>query len=634
MNSNIVNHLHPNDGDLQRANLIATINRHPFSGSLAPITQSDYLDSTTHPAIELGPPRQKRKLEYVKCDFCRRDKKKCEPSERQWPGEKCQRCDAKGLTCSAPAKKNKADSDALAVDNISLLASSAQDLLHEERAYCALAEKCIQQMSSGLRRNICNISTEDTEVGAIHRSHIDHMVHEELRYACRYWVPHLCRGKYKFLGDEVLQDQVYNFLTGHFLCWLEALSLLGRLQDGINSLESLVSLVDYAMCSAKLRGFVLDANRFILDYGADIEQFPLSIYPNALHCVQSGSMKEIHIPGLPASRDLHMDDDLASSLPLAESDRIELINEIKGVSHDPFIVLTRPCLRLESINHCDVDTVARESLTESYDLPFSHAAVYDSRWSLPRLLDATLNLKNNLMHRLDEVGARSSFSLWDDLSDEHKLTQTIFPLARTYIYCAPCVCSIQTAIHVCNRVSSTIHEYFIRPDDRLTSSCYSGQNGLARLRSIYGAVRYHEENAKAPLDHKVPAGTRYIDMVWLEKRFDRIEYEGESLEHLYQSSSEISRAVLLGELEHLRPITQQMTCARVPKQAEIWQLHLSRNAQRWSQEYIGQFATRFPVLPTEHPQFSANSVGMEQSTTTATSSPSPLPSGMQNSHSD
>jgi hypothetical protein len=81
MNSNIVNHLHPNDGDLQRANLIATIYRHPFSGSLAPITQSDYLDSTTHPAIELGPPRQKRKLEYVKCDFCRRSKKKVSVSQ-------------------------------------------------------------------------------------------------------------------------------------------------------------------------------------------------------------------------------------------------------------------------------------------------------------------------------------------------------------------------------------------------------------------------------------------------------------------------------------------------------------------------------------------------------------------------
>lgn len=50
--------------------------------------------------------------------------------------------------------------------------------------------------------------------------------------------------------------------------------------------------------SAKLRSFVHDAKRFVLDSRADIEHFPLSIYPNALYCSRSGSMKEIHIPRL------------------------------------------------------------------------------------------------------------------------------------------------------------------------------------------------------------------------------------------------------------------------------------------------------------------------------------------------
>lgn len=46
------------------------------SSSVAPVTQPDYLGPTTHPAIELRPPRQKRRLEYVKCGLCRRDKQK------------------------------------------------------------------------------------------------------------------------------------------------------------------------------------------------------------------------------------------------------------------------------------------------------------------------------------------------------------------------------------------------------------------------------------------------------------------------------------------------------------------------------------------------------------------------------
>jgi hypothetical protein len=50
---------------------------HPSLGTPAStIHQSDYFALTTHPVIELGPLRKRRRLEYVKCDFCRRAKKK------------------------------------------------------------------------------------------------------------------------------------------------------------------------------------------------------------------------------------------------------------------------------------------------------------------------------------------------------------------------------------------------------------------------------------------------------------------------------------------------------------------------------------------------------------------------------
>ncbi|KAK3369314.1 hypothetical protein B0T24DRAFT_632341 [Lasiosphaeria ovina] len=43
---------------------------------------------------------KRRKLNYKKCSFCRKDKKKCEPAEKTWPGEKCHRCAKMGLECS------------------------------------------------------------------------------------------------------------------------------------------------------------------------------------------------------------------------------------------------------------------------------------------------------------------------------------------------------------------------------------------------------------------------------------------------------------------------------------------------------------------------------------------------------
>lgn len=99
-------------------------------------------------------------------------------------------------------------------------------------------------MYSGLRRNICEVTSPNTEIGTIHRSRIDDVLPEELQYACRFWVSHLCRGKDKFLVDVDLQDQVYNFLIGYFLYWLEALSLLQLIHDGISSLESLERLAN------------------------------------------------------------------------------------------------------------------------------------------------------------------------------------------------------------------------------------------------------------------------------------------------------------------------------------------------------------------------------------------------------
>ncbi|KAK3366315.1 ankyrin repeat-containing domain protein, partial [Lasiosphaeria ovina] len=43
---------------------------------------------------------KKRRLNYEKCHYCRKSKKKCEPANRQWPQQKCNRCNAEGLACS------------------------------------------------------------------------------------------------------------------------------------------------------------------------------------------------------------------------------------------------------------------------------------------------------------------------------------------------------------------------------------------------------------------------------------------------------------------------------------------------------------------------------------------------------
>jgi hypothetical protein len=69
----------------------------------------------------------------------------------------------------------------------------------------------------------------------------------EVRYACRYWVYHVEESK-EPLRD---QDAVYTFLRKHFLHWLEALSLMGRVSDSIKLIGSLQSVA--TVSSFKLR---------------------------------------------------------------------------------------------------------------------------------------------------------------------------------------------------------------------------------------------------------------------------------------------------------------------------------------------------------------------------------------------
>ncbi|KAJ8124561.1 hypothetical protein O1611_g9079 [Lasiodiplodia mahajangana] len=48
--------------------------------------------------------KRRTQYSYLKCTYCRKGKQKCEPPDRQWPLEKCNRCQQKGLSCSPSLK--------------------------------------------------------------------------------------------------------------------------------------------------------------------------------------------------------------------------------------------------------------------------------------------------------------------------------------------------------------------------------------------------------------------------------------------------------------------------------------------------------------------------------------------------
>ncbi|KAL6910995.1 hypothetical protein GGI43DRAFT_33046 [Trichoderma evansii] len=101
-----------------------------------------------------------------------------------------------------------------------------------------------------------------------------------MRYSCLFWADHLCdasKPRSELADDEV----VWSFLKDHLLHWLESLSLLGRLPEGVRSIRKILQELQSSI-SPRLSRFLKDTEKFILSYGSIIDQAPLQAYGSAL----------------------------------------------------------------------------------------------------------------------------------------------------------------------------------------------------------------------------------------------------------------------------------------------------------------------------------------------------------------
>jgi hypothetical protein len=112
----------------------------------------------------------------------------------------------------------------------------------EKAAHKTLADKCLRLLSEGgyLKKDICELGAPGKSRTIVDQQTIDRHLPSEARYACLHWVHHL-KGSGVTLHDE---HQALQFLQCHFLHWLEALSLIGRLSESIRLIDELQGLVD------------------------------------------------------------------------------------------------------------------------------------------------------------------------------------------------------------------------------------------------------------------------------------------------------------------------------------------------------------------------------------------------------
>ncbi|KAF1952151.1 vegetative incompatibility protein HET-E-1 [Byssothecium circinans] len=146
----------------------------------------------------------------------------------------------------------------------------------EKQAHKRLASDCLKLMAKRLRKNMCNLLVPGTSRRHIKERTISRCLPPELKYACSSWVHHVERGEDRIHDGE----DVYTFLTTHFLHWLEALCIMEQTFKCIHMINTLQSLVDPVQKASSK--FLHDAKRFVLRFRHVLEDTPLQIYSSAL----------------------------------------------------------------------------------------------------------------------------------------------------------------------------------------------------------------------------------------------------------------------------------------------------------------------------------------------------------------
>ncbi|KAH8586999.1 hypothetical protein B0O99DRAFT_527618 [Bisporella sp. PMI_857] len=138
----------------------------------------------------------------------------------------------------------------------------------------------LQVMSMTLRRDIYNLRAPGISIDQVEPPDPDSLA--TVRYSCLYWVDHLleCQTREDTIKDLKDLGQVYSFLRQYFLYWLEAMSLLKSVSEGVVMIRKLEDLQFDK--SPNLRPFIQDATRFAVSNRSIIEQAPLQAYCSAL----------------------------------------------------------------------------------------------------------------------------------------------------------------------------------------------------------------------------------------------------------------------------------------------------------------------------------------------------------------
>lgn len=130
--------------------------------------------------------------------------------------------------------------DFLLAENMSQdqeLLGSGIDEIHK-----IIFSRSLQVMSIGLRRDSYSLRDPGITLNQVKQPNPNPLA--AIRYSCLYWVDHLleCQTRIDTIRDLEDNGLVYHFLRQYFLYWLEALSLLESISEGVVIIQKLEDL--------------------------------------------------------------------------------------------------------------------------------------------------------------------------------------------------------------------------------------------------------------------------------------------------------------------------------------------------------------------------------------------------------
>ena len=110
--------------------------------------------------------------------------------------------------------------------------------IDERQTHAKMAKKCLIVLGC-LKQDVCEVGAPGTPRSAISSNDIKTSMPPEVQYACLHWVYHTYQAGIHIADGEPTHD----FLTCHFLHWIEALSLIGKAGEGLDFIKTLQTLL-------------------------------------------------------------------------------------------------------------------------------------------------------------------------------------------------------------------------------------------------------------------------------------------------------------------------------------------------------------------------------------------------------